>query len=234
MVIRYPLVIDEDGQIVELPSGDSLPASSSANYASQISYDPSISGYPNNVQGAIDQIYLTQIKYHNDLNGLQLADTGVTYGHITDAAQTLYGTKTFAARTAIGNTTADHKLTIAGTAGVESSLLLKDTTNSKQAILRPVSDGAQLAVGGSNAISIGRYTDAVALSGYSEIARYTSSGLYGVNKSTPIGMMHLGHTSSPVSGQSTSTATTDNGLVIENTTAGLTQLRSEVTSGGQP
>lgn len=46
----------------------------------------------------------TQINNHNSLLGLQLADTGVTWGHINDTTQSIYGAKSFKDTTSAGAT----------------------------------------------------------------------------------------------------------------------------------
>ena len=128
MAIRYPLVIAEDGQIRELPEGDSLFGSgSSSSYASQVIYDPAISGYPNNVQAAIDEIYNSNT---------QLADTGVTYGHVSDAEQTFYGQKSFLTRLLIGTNTWDtvSALQVEGRLRTTGPMGIGTTTNTQTAL----------------------------------------------------------------------------------------------------
>ena len=95
-MIRYPLVILDSGELGELPSGDSLPSTSESTYASQINYlNASSNLQSTNVQAAIDELDSLRIDHHNDLLDIQLAASGVTYGHVTDQTQSIAGRKTF-------------------------------------------------------------------------------------------------------------------------------------------
>lgn len=59
------------------------------------------------VASAFDVVFpANPVPNHNDLAGLQLAASGVTYGHITDAAQTIAGVKTYSSSPIFSSETA--------------------------------------------------------------------------------------------------------------------------------
>ena len=79
----------------------------------------------------------SQVTNHNDLNNIENVGSGVTYGHISTSAETLYGDKTFNNNIGIGTTsiTSDSILDITST--TKGLLLPRMTTTQRTTITAP-------------------------------------------------------------------------------------------------
>ena len=76
---------------------------------------------------------------HNNLANLELANTGVTYGHIDDQAQSIYGAKTFINTLTTADASLDGNVTI-NEAGADKDFRVESAVNSNAFFLRG-SDG---------------------------------------------------------------------------------------------
>ena len=117
----------------------------------------------NSGETADEYIEISASSDHATLSNLQLAGTGVTYGHINDQAQTIAGVKTFSSSPIVPAPTTDLQAATkkyvddnAGGGGATTYLALTDTDNSYtgQAGKIPVVNGTETALEFQNVIAL--------------------------------------------------------------------------------